>query len=366
MNLTPEQELLLLCVSPVRNDARSSRIASLLAGPLDRRLLEDLAHAHRLAPLLHWELKSLDTAFRDNLKNSLLLTRELVTVIDALAREGIPALPFKGPTLAIAAYNNIALRSFGDLDILVRREDVWRVRDLLQTAGYQPKVQLSRDREPAYLNAYDELVMYGLAGSPLLEIHWAFVPPHFSFDLKFSDCWTRHQQLTLANRTLPSLHPEDLFLVLCVHGSKHCWSYLALICDVAWLLKNHPPDWPSLLERARKLGVHRMVSLAVALAAKVFELPLPSVEDPAVAPLADEILATLFGAGHDETSIRANGSLHLRMRERLRDRITYVARLASRPGIEDWEMIDLPRPLAFLYPLLRYPRLALKYRSRIP
>ena len=62
----------------------------------------------------------------------------------------------------------------------------------------------------------------------MLEIHWAFVPPHFSFDLDFLNCWARRVQIPLANRTVPALHPEDLLLVLCVHGSKHCWSHLGV------------------------------------------------------------------------------------------------------------------------------------------
>lgn len=372
MNLRPEVELLLLCASPVRNDARSARIPQLLNQALDWNYLEAFASSHRLAPLLHWELKSLDDGFRDNLKNSLLLTRELVHVLDMLESEGIPALPFKGPTLALAAYNNLALRSFCDLDILVRREDAWRVRDLLQAAGYQSKLHLKPGREAGYLTAYDEIVMYGPGGSPLLEIHWAFVPPHFSFNLGLPDCWPRRQRVSLGNRKLPALHPDDLLLVLCVHGSKHCWAHLGLICDVAWLLTKQPVDWPPFLDRTRNLGVHRMVLLGVALASKVFDVPLAvPLADPAVQLLVEEIVETLFGAGHDETSIRANSSLHMRMRERRRDRWRYFLRLATRPGVEDWEMIDLPKPLSFLYPLLRYPRLALKYgalkyRSRIP
>ncbi len=364
--LTIEQELLLLCASPVRTGTRSSRIAFLRQQPIDWDSLEELASYHNLAPLLHWELDPLDDGFRENLKNSLLLTRELVGIIDILAAAGVPTLPFKGPTLALAAYNSLALRSFCDLDILVRREDAWRARDLLQSTGYTPKFQVKPGLETAYLDAYDELVMYGPGGSPLLEIHWAFLPPRFSLDLDFSDCWPRRVQIPLANRTLPACHPEDLLLILSAHGAKHCWSHLGLICDVAWLITSHPPDWPSLLSRARKLGIQRMVLLASALATEVFDVPGLLQPDPAISSLVDEIVAALFGAHHDETSIRASASLHMRMRERRRDRWGYFLRLATRPGIEDWEMLDLPRPLRFLYPLLRYPRLLKKYKSRIP
>jgi hypothetical protein len=362
--LSHEEELLVLCASPMRDDIRSARIAYLRRQPLDWDRLDDLASYHRLAPLLHWELKTLDAGFQENLKNSLLLTRELVRVIDLLESKEIPALPFKGPTLALAAYHNLALRSFCDLDILVTREDVWRVRDLLQSIGYTAKVPVKPGLESAFLHSYDELVMYGPGNETLLEIHWAFVPPHFSFDLDFLNCWERRVQIPLANRTLPALHPEDLLLVLCVHGSKHCWSHLGLVCDIAWLLTSQPVDLPPLLERARSLGVQRMLLLALALASRIFNIPVQPQPDNAVAPLVDEIVAALFGRHHDQTSIRENASLHMRMRERRRDRWRYFLQLATRPGIEDWEMVNLPKSLNFLYSLLRYPRLVAKYAAK--
>jgi hypothetical protein len=77
--------------------------------------------------------------------------------------------------------------------------------------------------------------------------------------------------------------------------------------------------------------------------------------------LATEIKQALFGVRHDETAIVKSGALHMRMRERRRDRARYFLRLTTRPGIEDWQAVDLPRGLSFLYPLVRFPRLARKY-----
>jgi Uncharacterised nucleotidyltransferase len=45
------------------------------------------------------------------------MTGSLLQVVDLFSREGIPVLPFKGPTLAMAAYRNLALREFVDLDL---------------------------------------------------------------------------------------------------------------------------------------------------------------------------------------------------------------------------------------------------------
>lgn len=62
---------------------------------------------------------------------------QLASVIDALAAEGIGALPFKGPVLALQAYGDPAMREYLDLDILVRREHVSRTLSILGDLGYR-------------------------------------------------------------------------------------------------------------------------------------------------------------------------------------------------------------------------------------
>jgi hypothetical protein len=381
----PEIELLLLCVSPLRDGQRSAQIRQLLNRQPDWNFLEDFAESHSLLPLLYWELNaagsdgipplmrdSIENKFQRNTRTCLLLTSELFRVLDLFDREGMPAIPFKGPTLAVSAYNNLALRSFTDLDILIRTEDVWRARDLLLREGYTSKLRLDQRRENAYLHSYDELVLHGPNESSLIELHWAFVPPHFSVPLETSVLWERTVQVTLGNRAVRSLSPEDLFLVLCLHGGKHCWSQLGLVCDVAWLISAHPLPWEALLGRARELGVHRMVLLACVLAFEVLKVPLAEPvardldDDPEVPVLAGEIVSALFGKRHDESAILHTTSLHMRMRERAVDRARYFFRLATRPGLEDWQMVNLPRPLSFLYRVLRFPRLAFKYWLRVP
>ena len=364
---------------------KEARILELLRGPLDTDYLLHFLARNRLQQLFVWMVRSicpdavppgLDRMFDESVRSSLLLTRELVRVLNLFAAQGIDALPFKGPALALEAFGNLALRSFDDLDILVRPADVWRARDALLQAGYEPKLTLDPSLEPDFLLSYDEFLLRGPGGGPLVELHWAFVPPHFSVEFAFEDCWPRRHELKLANRRIPALHTDDLLLVLSMHGAKHCWAHLGLVTDVAWLLANCPVNWPGVLERARSRGVLRMLSLAVLLAVNVYALtPDPAVAnvldaDREVALLAHDVAERIFEINgkkrHDERAILKSAMLHMRMRERFGDRVRYGFRLGTRPGIEDWQSIALPGALRFLYPLLRYPRLVLKYRSRVP
>jgi hypothetical protein len=55
---------------------------------------------------------------------TLRMTTELFRVLDQFASAGIVALVVKGPVLAVRAYGDPAMRSYCDLDLLVRQRDI--------------------------------------------------------------------------------------------------------------------------------------------------------------------------------------------------------------------------------------------------
>ena len=279
----PETKLLIRCASPAENQLED--IYSLADGKLNWERLLCLAATHAVTPLLYWRLKAvcpheipiyLEAHFQQNVRNNLRLTGELLKLQQLFKREKIPLLPFKGPTLSIAAYGNLALRQFVDLDLLVPKMHALGARELLLATGYVTNLQLSRKREEVYLRVYDEFTMSSEDGYALVEIHWSILPYKYSLPLETSPFWDRAESICLGHREVPSLCTEDLLLVLCVHGAKHCWSHLGMIADVAWLIAKRPDvQWDTLLRRARTIGSLRMVLLGLHLAASILDAPIP-------------------------------------------------------------------------------------------
>lgn len=62
----------------------------------------------------------------------------LAELLDALSREGVAALPLKGPTLANEAYPAPGLRPFEDLDVLVEPSAIPTASAVLRRLGYAP------------------------------------------------------------------------------------------------------------------------------------------------------------------------------------------------------------------------------------
>ena len=81
-------------------------------------------------------------------RRNLLAFNALARVIEHLNAHGIPNILLKGVALALTLYKNEALRPMGDVDLLVRWDDVPRTVELLRELGYTtpiPEVRPARD-----------------------------------------------------------------------------------------------------------------------------------------------------------------------------------------------------------------------------
>jgi Uncharacterised nucleotidyltransferase len=341
-----------------------------------------------MTPLLYWHLDAacqetvpekafdhLRDHFRANSLHNLSLTRELLRILNAFEAHGIPVVPYKGPSLAVSVYGNLALRQFIDLDIMVHRHDVPKTKELLASLNYRPQYRLTRAQEAALLGSRCTYVFTREDGKSTVEVHWGIVE-HFSFPLDLERLWGRLEQIKLGGEVVLTLSPEDTLLVLCVHGFKHLWERLGWICDVAELIRvcQDTMKWEQLMVEAEALGCERMVLLGLVLANNLLGADVPDEvfrrvnADPTVKALAKQICEQLF---RDANSLEGlfEGAyfrpLHLKMRERLPEKIRYFVRAVAIPTEEDWKLLPLPGFLFPLYHVLRPIRLAGKYGPRM-
>jgi SAM-dependent methyltransferase len=208
----------------------------------------------------------------------------------------------------------------------------------------------------------------------VVEPHWTLAPRPLAVDFDLEAIWRRAHRFPLAGREVLGMALEDLVLALSVHGSKHEWTELRWIVDLAELLARHPGmDWPAALARAEAQGCARMLRLGLALANRALGTPLPAAARAAVEAdatalaLGAEVLGRLFDADYDPPSVFRVSRFRLRMRERARDRFACLARTLSTPQIAHVRLLRLPPALRPLYgvvtPAIDY--LALPLRRRL-
>lgn len=378
MTTRPEETLLLQTLrSFVRPDCGQPPTA-LLSQITDWPYLFSLASQHGVTPLVYQFLHDaapaalpdpclleLQQGSRDRTMHSLRLTSDLLDVLLLFDLEGIPAVPFKGPALAAELYGDLALRDFSDIDILIQRQDVARAKQTLVAHGYVTDLPADPAQQAAYLRARYELHFTAQSGT-VIEIHQSFLAPFFSVDFDYPETWRRLEQKRFCGTEILALAPGDLLLALCAHGTKHGWSRLIWICDIARLLalRGGEVDWPRLLKRAARMGASRMLLLGISLAHDLLDAPAPpevlkqAEADAATLRLAASVEQLLFAqpAAADDLSHR----FFLQARERMRDKFAYCARLAFTPTEEDHSAWPLPASLSSLY----YPFHAVRVLSK--
>lgn len=378
----PEAELLLCCARTCMDSERAERIRTLLRADIDWAYLLQTALRHGVMPLLYWSLNNtcpeavpraildqLRDDFHNNARRNLFLTGELLKLLKLFEAHEISAIPFKGPVLAFSVYGNLALRQFSDLDVLVHKQDIPKAQELLVSLGYRPLVQptgaqklaLKRDGHLAF-------VFVGDNGRSFVELHWEIIRRYFSFPLDPERLWERLEPICLGGKEVLTLSPEDLLLILCVHGARHLWERLEWICDVAKLIGVHKGmHWGRVMKQASTLGSERMLFLGFFLASDLLGAALPEGvwqrvrSDRVVKSLAAQVRERLFLETNSPSGIFESDLFYLRARERPGDRLQYCLRRAMTPTIEDWEFLPLPAFLSFLYYLLRPIRLVGKY-----
>lgn len=383
LELANEVQLLLTCSTTEFDFHRQKRIELYLNKTLDWEYIIDLASLHRLMPILYWNLRNypnsvpketysyLKDYFLKNTQKNLFFLAELFDILSILANEGITAIPFKGPILAISIYGNISLRDFDDLDIFINPQDVLKSRESLTSKGFRSVLSLDDVKEKKYFKSQHEYQFRNKDKNYLLELHWKFSELYFYFpndELEVLDANNLSSTL-IQNRDIKSFSPEDLLLILCIHSAGHKWSRLAWIDDVATLCNRYKNlKWKEVFNKAKTMGIKRILLITLCLSLRLFDVCIPSHlidainSDRNVRKISSQIISGIFSTSPNSTRMSDEFIMHLQVRDNISYGIVDVFKHVFKPTTQDWEKIDLPISLYFFYYILRPLRLLVSYK----
>ena len=366
--------MLLECASPVfdvprlRDLARSVDWSRLLVLAEDHGVLGHLAVRLRELddPLVPTEIRqTLLDSHRAQVFSMLRMSAELFRLLEIFGTNDIPAIVVKGPVLAMQAYGDPTLRSYGDLDLLVRQRDIRRATEVLLERGYQAAVPLSAidaGRIPGqYLFRKPDPKLF-------VELHNDFTLRYFPRRLPIEDFFARQIRVRLDAHEAPALAVEDELVLICIHGAKHLWERLIWIADVAALVSRQTSiDWRGATETAKEVGAERMLHTGLRLASDLLHAGLPNTvlaavqADVGAGKLAARVRTWLAAAGNAPPTIIERAAFRLRMRGGAFSAPTYLLRLSLSPTEEDWKQGASETRHGFLAALGRPFRLARKY-----
>ncbi|WP_342765978.1 nucleotidyltransferase family protein [Methanobacterium alcaliphilum] len=338
---------------------------------------------HRVMPLLYINLNSicpesvpnnilsqLKNFFNENAKKNLLLTGELITVMNLLRSKDIDTFSYKGPILASTAYGNITFREFSDIDILLtNRSDALKAKNIILSRGYElyhPKETKSENKDP-YMKLLSEFTFINPKTRSTVEIKWNFEGMFFSFPKNPNFLLNDPKIFEISEFKLKTFSQVNQILILSIHVAKHGWTRLSWICDISEFIQRENIDWYETLEKAEKLGVKRILMINLSLARDFFGLELPDTisydlsSDDAVKTISDIIKKRIFYENNKSLNIFEKSYIYFKKRENVMDGIKDCLNILTRPVYRDYKDIPLPQFLFPLYFILHPILLIIRY-----
>ena len=346
---------------------------------IDWQRLIGLAYEQRMLFLLHDRIvghlqalpgyedhvRLLRKAQTDVVRRNLALSAETLRLVGALEARSIQALAFKGCILSAVVYHSLSARKDGDIDLLVRKEEVFRALEVLAECGYQPYRQRSAAEAAGHLEYDCEWELFHSGKCIGLDLHWEFSSRNSGMPVpQFLDrVWSSPYRTIFCGRPILTFAADDLIFVLCIHAAKNQWQRLEWIHTLARLVDQSPSiDWKTLFGVAAACASERTLALGLAICTKLYAIKLPDEAarriraDGQVDGLADRALRWLLQGKSNSLSSSTLRKFNVDARKSLSDKIRYLVYAAATPSAKDY-FVDLPAWLSWLYYFIRTGRL---------
>ncbi|NIP37872.1 MAG: hypothetical protein GWM89_02195 [Candidatus Dadabacteria bacterium] len=301
-------------------------------------------------------INSLKAASLENSKKNLFLTSVLLEIIKELNELGIEAVPYKGPVLSKLLYDDITVREFLDLDIIVHKKHIKRVKEYLISKNYKSQFDLTDREQNYYLNSKYYYINFTRNDSrAAIDLHWALSAPNYSFSKPLDYFCANLDKIEIDNTSIAVLKTEDLFLQLCIHGAKHNFSRFNWITDLVNLSEaNTGMDYDYLSGEARRLGCVNILNYTGSLINSLFNLSLPLKNCKQFTQNGCLIAEKIFNSNSRGLS---DTSLFPHIFDSRRDRLRFYINNYVYPTPIEFSIIKLNGSLFFLYYLIRVIRM---------
>lgn len=203
------------------------------------------------------------------------LFHNLEKILQAFREAGVVVVPFKGAWLAEAVYGDIALRSMGDVDLWIQRNQLDAAREAMVSLGYS--LQSKAERPLALQDAILGETQFFKKDAPMVELHWNIFPGEWVRNTAYINeqiIWQR--TIPYKNESVRQLSPEDAIIQHCFHCAvSHQMSGpgLRTLLDLDRMRQKLSIDWETVAERARAWRVSTATWLVFWMYVEVFGNP---------------------------------------------------------------------------------------------
>ncbi len=376
---------MLACARTRMSAEVAARVRTLISGGVDWQVLIAAAAAHCVTPLVGRstsrricergavEVRALfRVAYERTVRGNLLMTAEMLRLSGRFRAEGMIAVPYKGPLLAAQAYGDFGLRQFVDLDFAIRQRDLPRATALLAADGYKAVFGAISPEEATH-PSHSEYQFVRADRGVVLEMQTEVTLRYFPRKLDFDDLEKRLNDRFACRR-------RNFFFFAGGHAHSSCSArrkaflgtsavdrgYFRIVASSARV------DWAQAFSLAKEMGVSRPLNLALYLAHRMLEAPLPDdvreqvFRDRAAKTLGDGICERFSMQAQAELPVFSRFRFRVASRDSLLSGLRFAMRLATSPTEPDRADMPLPEGMSGIHRWLRPVLLMKRHGIRRP
>ncbi|CAN5387122.1 hypothetical protein BH23BAC1_BH23BAC1_05730 [soil metagenome] len=224
---------------------------------------------------------------------------DLTKLLLLFKENNLEIFPIKGAVLG-QFYKYTPLREWSDLDIIIKKNDINKVTQLLNSNSYFHIFKNISFEEA--LKSYHSINFAREDYEIHIDVHWRLADVKDELDFKEEIMWRNYSNQFFYGVDVPMLNLEYLVLSCCIHhGLRNGWNELRFVCDLAAILKSQKQiHWVDILNTAEQIEIKRILLVGIFLSQKIFDMPLPYIikreigKDKKIHIIASKIFKKLF------------------------------------------------------------------------
>lgn len=214
-----------------------------------------LGHWHSPDYPPQWFIDRIQEAHRMRAIRMALMYRKIGQVLSRLTESGLEYMVVKGPAVAYSLYPDPTLRTFNDLDLVVRERDWAATHEVIVGMGFVAQENLAQPppKFSPQVVLYEQKYWHRTSGM-LVEVHYGDLLNAGLVARDVEGFWRRAVKLDLEGVPVKTLSPGDQLIHLCAHAHYHGYTRLNWFSDLAFLIRDHGDriPWPQVIEVVRR------------------------------------------------------------------------------------------------------------------
>jgi hypothetical protein len=202
------------------------------------------------------------------------LDSRCAAALELFDANGIEVRVLKGAAVARLDYDRTELRHYGDIDLLVRGQDMTAAVTLLEQRGFHRHFA---EPFPGHDETFGKGVAVEGSGAIAIDLHRTLALGYYGTHLRVAELWRDAEPVELAGIQTYALAPVERFVHAALHGALSPSVSLVDSLDLVTIMHHTAPDAGAVIECVERWGCAAPVVRSVLGADDEFPGRLPSV-----------------------------------------------------------------------------------------